>query len=315
MFKRNNKLFKIEKDSSFAYRILVLSLPSALVFIMMVALHLMPPGVAVLAYAAIALFNIAWLFPMTFELQQIRKYIFKLSSDNDFGQPDFETTESETQEIVNAVNEMHRFWSSKAEQLKAQTISDTAVLDTLPDPILMIDRKGNILGANLSARNLLGDDINKQQVEKVFNSNNFINAVNRIVQQQSESENLIFYLGDPKDKKHKPQKLYAHIKRLPWVSKGHAVAVISLYDFSKVERIEKMQSDFVANASHELRTPLSVISGFIETLQTTAKNDPDAATMFLNIMSQQAAYMSLLIEICFPCQKLNSIRICRRTKK
>ena len=57
-----------------------------------------------------------------------------------------------------------------------------------------------------------------------------------------------------------------------------------------------MQSDFVANASHELRTPLSVISGFIETLQTSAKDDKDAREMFLKIMADQAEYMSALIE-------------------
>ena len=61
-------------------------------------------------------------------------------------------------------------------------------------------------------------------------------------------------------------------------------------------KIEKMQSDFVANASHELRTPLSIISGFIETLQTTAKDDKDAQKAFLKIMSEQANYMSVLIE-------------------
>ena len=57
-----------------------------------------------------------------------------------------------------------------------------------------------------------------------------------------------------------------------------------------------MQSDFVANASHELRTPLSVISGFVETLQTSAKDDPDAQQRFLKIISEQAEYMSHLIE-------------------
>lgn len=41
-----------------------------------------------------------------------------------------------------------------------------------------------------------------------------------------------------------------------------------------------MQSDFVANASHELRTPLSIISGFIETLQTSAKDDEEARENF-----------------------------------
>ena len=57
-----------------------------------------------------------------------------------------------------------------------------------------------------------------------------------------------------------------------------------------------MQSDFVANASHELRTPLSVISGFIETLQTSAKDDKQAQETFLKIMADQAEYMSALIE-------------------
>lgn len=303
--KGRSKLFKIEKDTNFANRILALSMPSALVFIMLVALKLLPASIAVMAYASIILFNVVWLFPITFELQQIRKYIFRLSKEENYTGEAFDLTENDTREIVNAVNEMHRFWTERAEKLEAQTISDTAVLDTLPDPILMIDRSGNILGANISAKNLLGENITDRNVEEIFSSNNFINAVARVLHQESESENLIFYVdrnknGGPKDM----QKLYAHIKQLPWISKGRAVAVISLYDFAKATKIEKMQSDFVANASHELRTPLSVISGFIETLQTTAKDDEQAREMFLKIMSEQANYMSLLIENLLSLSKI-----------
>lgn len=47
----------------------------------------------------------------------------------------------------------------KTDTLEAQTISDTAVLDTLPDPIMMIDRAGNVIGANLSSRTLFGKEI------------------------------------------------------------------------------------------------------------------------------------------------------------
>lgn len=88
------------------------------------------------------------------------------------------------------------------------------------------------------------------------------------------------------------------------MSKGKAVAVISVYDLTKSMKIEKMQSDFVANASHELRTPLSIISGFIETLQTSAKDDPDARDNFLKIMSEQAEYMSSLIENLLSLSKI-----------
>lgn len=294
MFKRRNKFFEIEKDSGFATRILVLSIPSSLVFMMLVTLRLLPASIAIMAYSAIIVFNIVWLFPITFELQQLKKYIFKLSQENSSGVTDLQITENETKDIVNAINEMHRFWTNKAETLEAQTISDTAVLDTLPDPLLMIDRSGNILGANGSAHKLLEENITEKKVEEIFNSHNFVNAVAKVLRQESDAENLIFYVT--KENTAEQKKLYAHIKRLPWISKGRAVAVISIYDFTKAMKIEKMQSDFVANASHELRTPLSIISGFIETLQTTAKDDKDAQKAFLKIMSEQANYMSVLIE-------------------
>ena len=41
-----------------------------------------------------------------------------------------------------------------------------------------------------------------------------------------------------------------------------------------------MRADFVANASHELRTPLAALSGFIETLQGQARDDPAARERF-----------------------------------
>ena len=64
------------------------------------------------------------------------------------------------------------------------------------------------------------------------------------------------------------------------------------------------KSDFVANASHELRTPLSIISGFIETLQTSAKDDEVAREKFLHIMQEQTSFMSSLIENLLSLSKI-----------
>jgi two-component system phosphate regulon sensor histidine kinase PhoR len=60
--------------------------------------------------------------------------------------------------------------------------------------------------------------------------------------------------------------------------------------------IEKMRSDFVANASHELRTPLTTLSGFIETMQGAASKDAKSRGEFLNLMKQQADRMAGLID-------------------
>jgi two-component system phosphate regulon sensor histidine kinase PhoR len=60
--------------------------------------------------------------------------------------------------------------------------------------------------------------------------------------------------------------------------------------------MEEMRADFVANASHELRTPLATLSGFIETLQGQARDDPAARARFLSIMQTQATRMARLID-------------------
>ena len=57
-----------------------------------------------------------------------------------------------------------------------------------------------------------------------------------------------------------------------------------------------MRADFVANASHELRTPLAALTGFIETMQGPARDDPAARERFLGIMREQAWRMARLID-------------------
>lgn len=291
MFEKSRKALGFEKNTQFVERILFLSFPTALVFVVLAAFNLVDPTLAIISLAAVVIFNIVLLFPLTFELQQIRKYVTKLAKGEISEQDVLALSEDESKELIEAINNMHHFWAQKADILEAQTISDTAVLDSLPDPIMMIDRSGNIIGANLSARTSFGEKITDKNIDKVFHSNNFINAVSRVLNKETTSENLIFYVEKPID-----QKFYAHIKQLPWLSKGKAVAVISIYDLTKSMKIEKMQSDFVANASHELRTPLSVISGFVETLQTSAKDDAEAQQKFLQIIADQVEYMSNLIE-------------------
>ena len=56
-----------------------------------------------------------------------------------------------------------------------------------------------------------------------------------------------------------------------------------------------MRSDFVANVSHEIRSPLTAITGFIETLQNTAQDDPQAQAHFLELMAKEAGRMGHLV--------------------
>ena len=66
-------------------------------------------------------------------------------------------------------------------------------------------------------------------------------------------------------------------------------------DITAVELAEAMRRDFVANVSHEIRTPLTVLSGFIETLQTLPLEKLERER-YLGLMAQQSQRMQTLVK-------------------
>jgi two-component system phosphate regulon sensor histidine kinase PhoR len=69
-------------------------------------------------------------------------------------------------------------------------------------------------------------------------------------------------------------------------------------DVTRLERIQTMRRDFIANVSHELRTPLTVIGGFLETLTDADESPPDPKTRkwALTLMTDQTKRMQRLVE-------------------
>ena len=76
-------------------------------------------------------------------------------------------------------------------------------------------------------------------------------------------------------------------------------------DVSKLEEVETMRRDFIANVSHELRTPLTVLCGFLETLENLPPDDPEAPR-FLKLMKTQADSMQRLVNDLLSLSQLES---------
>ncbi|MEM9105191.1 MAG: phosphate regulon sensor histidine kinase PhoR [Pseudomonadota bacterium] len=77
---------------------------------------------------------------------------------------------------------------------------------------------------------------------------------------------------------------------------GSKLFLLTFRDQSEARRMDRMRSDFIANASHEVRTPLASLTGFVETMQGPAKDDPEARERFLGIMHEQAGRMTRLVD-------------------
>lgn len=72
--------------------------------------------------------------------------------------------------------------------------------------------------------------------------------------------------------------------------------MIVFHDVTRLKKLERIRTDFVANVTHEIRTPLTAVIGYLETLQTGALEDPEDAKRFIDIMLKQARRLNRLVE-------------------
>jgi len=72
--------------------------------------------------------------------------------------------------------------------------------------------------------------------------------------------------------------------------------IVIMRDYTEVKKSQDLRSDFVANVSHELKTPLTSIKGFLEVIESSAKDDPQMQKKSIKIMQTQANKMQILID-------------------
>jgi two-component system phosphate regulon sensor histidine kinase PhoR len=179
---------------------------------------------------------------------------------------------------------------TEREQLRALVAGNEAVLASLPDPLMMLDRRRRIVQANPAAGKLFGSALAGRALTDVLRSPALLDATDAVLA-GAPDQSVEFSVPGGLE-----QYFQANVAGLPAPASDGTVAIMSLHDLTGSKRAEQMRADFVANASHELRTPLASLLGFIETLSGPAREDEDARLRFLAIMDQQAQRMSRLIE-------------------
>jgi len=167
-----------------------------------------------------------------------------------------------------------------------------ALLDSFPEPALLVGTDRRILASNPSAIDMLGRGITGSSVFAVLRQPEAMEILNRVLGQNglTEAEARVEHTSQSGETTYR-----LVVRRLPPGS-GIDAALVTFIDISHIEEAEQMRRDFVANVSHELRSPLTVLSGFIETLRGAARDDPDARDRFLVIMEQEAQRMNRLVD-------------------
>ncbi len=161
--------------------------------------------------------------------------------------------------------------------------------EALPDPLIMLSSTGQVLFCNAPARGLFASLREGSHISSVIRTPEFLDAVSA-APELGEAVTVSYAERVPVGR-----RMAATVAPLTQGTESGDILVL-LRDLTEGERINQMRADFIANASHELRTPLASLRGFIETLQSSAKEDNGARERFLPIMADQASRMTRLID-------------------
>jgi len=189
--------------------------------------------------------------------------------------------------------------ASEPEAIVDTTIA-AAILDALPDPVMLLNAKRRVIAANLASHRLLGDEVHGRDFSLLLRQPEALETVNAVLGGAARAD-AQFSLSVPV-----PREFEIHSAALPMKGPESARAIVVLHDVTITKSAEQMRADFVANVSHELRSPLSSLVGFIETLKDAAKDDAEARERFLGIMDDEAKRMARLIDDLLSLSKVES---------
>lgn len=168
------------------------------------------------------------------------------------------------------------------------------ILELLPEPVILV-RGGDgeppeIAYGNQAAREVFRIELAGAPLGAALRRPEVLEAIEEALATSTSREVAFETIGV------QPRFWRAFAKPLGVDADGMRQLVVVLRDETDARRTERMRADFLANASHELRTPLASLAGFVETLRTHAKDDPEARDKFLGIMAQQATRMARLVD-------------------
>ena len=201
-------------------------------------------------------------------------------------QPELTENDALAATIRAANDEVQRGFAVSAE--RRQKLE--ALLDSMQDAVTSVDAAGRIIWANKAMQRLVVDSFGSvragQSLVQTIRAPEVLECVHVALETRQYSERRQVSLV--------PGRTFA-VSVSPMPEGG---AVVVLRDVTRIEQVERAQTEFVANVSHELRTPLTSIQGYVEMLLDSEGAPLPAASEheFLEAILKSARRMARLTD-------------------
>ena len=162
-----------------------------------------------------------------------------------------------------------------------------AALQATPNGVVLLDGQGHIEWCNQIAASQFGFDAQRDVMQSI---GNLVRDPDFSAYYAAQDFTHDVVLQGRDSTPSRPVRISVHLH--PY---GNGRTLLLSRDVTALEQADAMRRDFVANVSHEIRTPLTVLTGFVETLQTLPL-DADERSRYLAMMAQQAARMQSVVQ-------------------
>ncbi len=192
----------------------------------------------------------------------------------------FLKTRDEIGELAETFNRMSEQLSSSFSALSREREELDAIISSLREGLVVLDRRGMILRCNESFEMLVGADHAQGKLYwEVFRNADFTLSLENARKERKGSTHEI-ELGDR-----------TYVCNTAFLEPEEKTVSI-FHDITEIKKLERVKKDFVVNVSHELRTPLTAIKGFLETMEDEVT---DQGSHYLTIIKRNTERLIAIV--------------------
>lgn len=198
--------------------------------------------------------------------------------------------------VADSMNKMAAGLKSRMAEVTSRSSELQAVLSSMVEGVIVLDRDLRITAINSSALELVGKNLSDAMGRTLLDTfrNTEIHEFARLTLESREIQERSIYLAEGSGK-----HLQVHGTQLAdgagEGSSGRGSILLVLGDITKLKLLENMRKDFVANVSHELKTPITSIKGYLETLMGGV-DDPENSRRFLKVALDNVDRLNAIID-------------------
>lgn len=243
----------------------------------------------VIAFLLIALL---FSFKMLSPIGRLATFTGKIRAGNVSGALRIESRD-EIGQLSDNINEMVTFLQEEIRTADGERRKLESLFSGMSEGVMVLDAENRIESVNRGMEEMTGrrrGEVIGRTLLEAFRNVELHDALERFRERQETVYEEIG-LGD-----RRPVMMDVTISAVQGEAGGEGKTMLVFHDVTRLKRLERIRTDFVANVTHEIRTPLTAIIGFAETLQQGVFENRETAGTFLRTIQENAERLNRLVD-------------------